>query len=216
MKQVLFIAAFMSLAFCTMAQAPVRLNLYGAYVFDDSYDVYNDVNTYYTGKVKGGFQWGGSLEYLPSPYGSIELTYLHQSTSAPTTFKFGTASPVRNEDFDVSLNYVLLGGNGYFAKSSGKVEGYGGLMAGVAFADVESPSTHNSGSNTSFAWGGKLGANIWVSQKVGIKLQAQILSSSRVTGGDVWYSWWGPVYLDSYSTLWQFGLGGGLTFKFGK
>lgn len=216
MKQVFFIATLMGLGLFSSAQSPVRLNLYGSYVFDDSYEVVNDVNTYYTGKVKGGLQWGGSIEYLPSPYGGIELTYLNRSADAPTDFKFGVTNPLRHEDFDVSLNYILLGGNGYFAKSPGKVEGYAGFMAGVVFADIESPSTNNSGSNTSFAWGGKLGANIWVSEKVGIKLQAQILSSSRVTGGDVWYGYWGPIYVDTYSTLWQFGLGGGLSFKFGK
>jgi hypothetical protein len=216
MKQALFFAAFIGLALFSSGQSPVRLNFYSAYVFDDSYEVFNDVNTYYTGKVKGGYQVGASIEYLPSPYGGIELTYLHQSTDAPTTFKFGVGEPTRNENFDVSLNYILLGGNGYFGKGSEKVEGYAGFMAGVVFADIKSPSTNNSGSNTSFAWGGKLGANIWVSEKVGIKLQAQILSSSRVTGGEVWYSWYGPIYLDEYSTLWQFGLGGGLSFRFGK
>ena len=81
---------------------------------------------------------------------------------------------------------------------------------------VEAPSVGKSSSNTYFAWGGRLGTTIWTSSKLGIKLQAQILSASKATGGDYYWSWYGPVYLSTYSTLWQFSLGGGLAFKLGK
>jgi len=164
--------------------------------------------------VKGGYQWGGSVEFLPQEYASIELTYLREDTKAPTSFKYGT-NQLQTENFNVGLNYILLGGNGYTKNSSGMIEGYGGLMAGIVIADVESPTKNASNSQTNFAWGAKIGANFWVFPNVGIKLQGQVLSASRVTGGDVYFSWWGPVYLDTYSTLWQFSVGGGLTFRFG-
>ena len=215
MKQVLVLATFMGLTIFTYAQKGLRLNVIGAYAFDDSYEVFQDANTYYNGTVKGGFQYGGSIEYLPSAYGSIELSYVGQSTTSPANFKFGQIGP-KHEDFNVTLNYILLGGNGYFPYDSKKIQGYAGMFGGVVFAGVESPSTGNSGDNTSFAWGGKLGANIWVSEKIGIKVQALLLSSSRVTGGDTYWSWYGPIYLNTYSTLWQFSLGGGLTFKLGQ
>ena len=198
------------------AQSKIRLNAYGSYVFDDGFDVYNDANTYYNGKVKGGAQWGAGVEYLTNEYSSVELLYLNKSSDVPSNFKGGLGQPARTETFDLSHNYILLAGNGLKKNSTGKVEGFGGLMAGVLFTNVKSPSTGNSGSNTNFAWGGRLGVNIWASQKVGIKLQAQILSSAKATGGDTYWGYWGPVYLNSYTTLWQFGLGGGLTFKIGK
>jgi hypothetical protein len=89
-------------------------------------------------------------------------------------------------------------------------------MAGVLIANVTNPVSKQSESNTDFAWGGKLGLNYWMGPKVGIKLQANLLSASKATGGDVYWGYWGPVYLDTYSTVWQFGLGGGLTFRLGK
>ena len=110
----------------------------------------------------------------------------------------------------------MLAGNGLKSGPTGKVEGVGSLMAGVLISDVKAPSNGQSGSNTTFAWGGRLGATIWASSRIGIKLQTQILSSSKATGGDLYFSYYGPVVLSTYTTLWQFSLGGGLAFKLGK
>jgi len=213
MKKIAFLVVLTTITIVTSGQG-LRLNLYSAYVFDDGFDVFNDANTYYNGTVKGGYQWGGGLEYLFNERGSAEILYLHQSTHVPTTFKFGATSPTTQENFDLSLHYIMLSGDGHFDK--GKTEGYAGLMGGVLITDLEAPSLGRSSSNTNFAWGARLGTNIWISTKVGIKLQAQILSSSKATGGGYYYSWYGPVYLNTYSTLWQFSLGGGLAFKLGK
>jgi len=214
MKKVMFSALFMTIAIVTFGQKGARINLYSAYVFDDGFDVFNDANTYYNGKVKGGYQWGGGVEYLFSPQSSAEILYLHRSTTVPATFKFSSGTQARSETFDLKHDFILLSGDGHFAK--GKAEGYAGLMAGVLISNLEAPSLGKSSSNTNFAWGGRIGTNIWVSSKMGIKLQALILSASRATGGDYYWSWYGPIYLTEYSTLWQFGLGGGLTFKMGK
>jgi hypothetical protein len=214
MKKLMLIPVLIFITVSASAQAKVRLNAYGSYVFDDGFDVYYDANTYYSGKVSGGAQWGGGIEVMTHPYYSVELLYLNKSTTAPTNFKISLADPARQENFDISLNYIMLAGNGF--RSTGKVEGYGGFMLGALISDVSSPSTGKSGSHTSFAWGGRAGANIWTSSKVGIKLQAQVLASSNATGGELYFSYYGPVVLETYSTLWQFGLGGGLTFKLGK
>ena len=217
MKKIILILLLVTTTTIALAQSShVRLNLYSSYVFDDGFDVYNDANTYFNGTVKAGLQWGGSIEYLPHPAYSIELMYLNRSIDVPATFKFGITEPKRTETFDMGLNYILVGFNRLQKSSSGKVEGYGGLLFGAVIADVKSPTTGKSSSNTDFTWGGKLGLNYWVSDKIGIKLQSQLLMASKITGGDSYWSYWGPVYLNEYSTMWQFGLGGGLTFRFGK
>ena len=199
----------------TMMGQHARLNFYSAYTFDDGFDVVNDLNTYYNGTVKGGIQWGGGLEYVFNHVSSAELLYLHRSTTVPATFKFGSNTQVRNETFDLKHDFIMLSGDGHFG-NGGKVEGYAGVMAGVLISNLEAPSIGKSSSNTNFAWGGRVGTNIWFSPKLGLKLQALILSASRATGGDYYWSWYGPIYLTEYSTLWQFSLGGGLTFKLGK
>ena len=89
-------------------------------------------------------------------------------------------------------------------------------MAGVLITMFESPSTGNTRNNTNFAWGGRLGTNVWLSEKIALKLQAMILSAVNATGGEVYYGYWGPVTYPTYSVLWQFSLGGGLTFRLGK
>jgi len=198
------------------AQSKLRLNGYAAYVFNDGFDEANDVNTYYKGQVDGGLQWGGGLEFFTNPYYSLELMYLNKSTTAPVDFRVGATSQAKHEDFDVSLNYILLAGNRFKPMSNGKVEGFGGLMMGVVISDVKAPSTGESGSNTNFAWGGRLGANIWLSDRIGLRLTTQILSATKATGGDLYFSYYGPVVLEDYTTLWQYGLGGGLTFRLGK
>ena len=214
MKKVMFSALLMTIVIATFGQKGARINLYSAYVFDDGFDVFNDANTYYNGKVKGGYQWGAGVEYLFTPQSSAEILYLHRGTTVPANFKFGSGTQARSETFDLKHDFIMLSGDGHFAK--GKAEGYAGLMAGVLISNLEAPSLGKSSSNTNFAWGGRIGTNIWVSSKMGIKLQALILSASRATGGDYYWSWYGPIYLTEYSTLWQFGLGGGLTFKMGK
>jgi len=198
----------------TMMGQHARLNFYAAYTFDDGFDVVNDANTYYNGTVKAGVQFGGGLEYMFNKQSSAEILYLHRSTTVPANFKFG-AGTQKHEDFDLKHDFILLSGDGHFG-SGGKAEGYAGVMAGVLISHLEAPSLGKSSSNTNFAWGGRIGTNIWFSPKLGLKLQALILSASRATGGDYYWSWYGPIYLTEYSTLWQFSLGGGLTLKMGK
>ncbi len=192
-----------------------RLNFYGAYTFDDGFDVVSDANTFYNGTVKGGVQWGAGLQYMFNKQSSAEILWLHRTTTVPANFKFGSNTQLRSETFDLKHDFIMLSGDGHFG-GGGKAEGYAGIMAGVLISNLEAPSLQKSSNNTNFAWGGRVGTNIWFSPKLGLKLQALILSASRATGGDYYWSWYGPIYLTEYSTLWQFSLGGGLTFKLGK
>jgi len=98
----------------------------------------------------------------------------------------------------------------------GKAEPYGGFMLGMAIIDTENPENNSSQSATKFAWGLRLGSNIWVSEKVGIKLQAQLLSVPQGAGGSLYFGTGGAgAGVSTYSTVLQFVLGGGLTFKLG-
>ena len=199
----------------TMMGQHARLNFYGAYTFDDGFDVVNDANTFYNGTVKGGVQWGAGLQYMFNKQSSAEILWLHRTTTVPANFKFGSNTQLRSETFDLKHDFIMLSGDGHFG-NGGKAEGYAGVMAGVLISNLEAPSLGKSSSNTNFAWGGRVGTNIWFSPKLGLKLQALILSASRATGGSYYWSWYGPIYLTEYSTVWQFSLGGGLTFKLGK
>src|SRR5688572_11294702 len=127
---VLLAAIAIGFAQSTTGQSKARLNVYGSYVFHDGFEVYDDINNYFDGTVKGGLQWGGGLEYLVHPDFSVELLCLNKSSDVPTTFKFGTEA-LKTEEFKQNLNFLVLGFNRLQRSSDGKIEGYGGLMAGV-------------------------------------------------------------------------------------
>ena len=194
----------------------IRLNVYGSYVFEDSFDSYYDYGNYYQGQTQDGFQYGAGIEFEVHPGSSIELLYLREDTNAPTQYYNGGLFD-KYADFDLGINYILLGGNHSFRKPGSKVEGFGGLMAGMAIVDIKNPQTNYSDSATKFAWGLKGGAIIWASNKVGIKLQAQLLSITQSLGGGVYFGTGGAsAGVSSYSSIYQFSLGGGLVFQLGQ
>ena len=199
------------------AQGGVNVNLYGAYVFDDKFDTYYSSSSYYEGKIKGGFQWGIGVEYMVQPLYGIELLYLRQDTNAPTRY-YGVINAGSGEvNLDLAINYIMLAPTKHFLTSNEKLEGFAGFMAGMVIAEASNPDgTLNTGddSTTKFAWGLRLGGIIWASEKVGIRLQTQLLSATQAMGGGFYFGTGGAgAGVSSYSTIYQFGLGGGLVFK---
>jgi hypothetical protein len=192
----------------------VRLNVYSSYVFDDYFEVYTDSYNYYHGTIQGGYQWGAGLEYLLRPEYSIELLYQRQDTHAPSTWQDGGAA-IRTSDLSLDLNYIMLGGNRHLVKADGKLETYAGLLAGVGIMNIANDT--KSTSVTKFSWGLRAGINIWVKPSVALKLQAQLLSAVQAAGGGAYFGTSGSgVGVSTYSTIYQFSLGGGLAFKLGK
>lgn len=195
-------------------QSHTQLNLYGNYVFDDHVESYYSDNSYFNGTVKGGFLWGVGLQFnLRDNYG-LELLYMRQDTKANLDYYSDGA---QKTDFDLSMNYVMLGGVKSIHRPGAKAEPYGGLMLGANFITVKNPENNKSDNSTKFAWGLRGGVNVWASDKVGIKLQAQLISSVQGAGGGLYFGTGGVgAGVSTYSSVLQFGLGGGLTFKIGK
>ncbi|UKJ06869.1 outer membrane beta-barrel protein [Solitalea lacus] len=195
-----------------------RINGYTNYVFDDAVDSYYSNSAYFNGTIKGGFQWGAGVEYmLPTQqqksYG-IELSYLHQDTNAPTDYVSDITGQIRHADFDMKLDFIMLGANGYM-KVNPKVEPYFGLAAGVGIFNVDNPVSGTGTNATKFSWALKGGANIYATPKVAIKVQAALLSSVQAVGGSLYFGTGGAgAGASGYSSMLQFILGGGLTFNF--
>ncbi len=194
-----------------------RLNLYGAYVFDDkvenSYDSYN----YFDGKVKGGFQYGAGIEFMVREDYGVELLWIGQSTTAPISYLTTGYTNLEYTTFDLDLNYAMLAFGRHVTKPGGKIEGYGGVMLGCLFANVDNPETGSSLDDQKFAWGLRLGGNIWGSGKIGFKLQAQLLSAVQAAGGSVYFGTGGAgAGISMYSSFYQFSVGGGLVYALGR
>lgn len=190
------------------------LNVYGNYVFDNSFDARFDNNSYYDGTIKGGFLWGVGAEYRMAPESGIELSYLRHDTNAPTTYVLWPNPEIQFADFDLAVNYIMLGGLRHVMLGSGNIEAQGGLMAGVMFADATNPDNGISNNVTKFAWGIKGGLTFWASERAGIIVHAQLLSAVQAAGGALYFGGGGSgAGVSTYSTLYQFGFGGGLAIK---
>ena len=199
----------------------VRLNLYGAYAFQDSFDSYYSGGNY-SGKIQDGLQYGGGIEYIVGNHTGVELSYTGQTTNVKTNYYYTLPANNTTINYDAQVNYIMLGGNKYFRQAGSKLEGFGGINLGVNIVDLNNPNgatntNYRSQTFTRFAWGVKAGGIVWVSDKVGIKLQAQLLSTSQAFGGGFYVgTGGGGSSISSYSTIYQFSLGGGLVFQLSK
>jgi hypothetical protein len=193
----------------------IRLHGYATYALADNHvDSYYSETQYFEGSIEGGFQYGGGLEVMPYPAVGIEFTYLRLDSKAPMTYYNGI-NGTDHGDFDLAQNWLFLSFNKYVPVNP-KVEPFAGLQLGMDILNATQPENlgGDSGSATKFAWGAKLGVNIWASEKVGIKLQAGLLSAVQAFGGGIYFGTGGAgAGVSGFSTYYQVSFGGGLVFK---
>jgi hypothetical protein len=208
---------FLTFISLNAAAQNIRLNGYANYVFDDKVDSYYGTgNTYFDGKVKGGFQWGAGMEFMVGPFNGVELTYYRQGTTAEAAYASNSGTDL-NGRFDVNLNWIMLNGVRHLQKPGSKVEGWASGGLGVCIINTTNTKTNNDASATKFAWQFRAGGTIWATDKVGIKLNAQLQSAVQSVGGGFFIGTGGAgAGLSSYSSLLQFGLGGGIAIKLGN
>jgi opacity protein-like surface antigen len=191
----------------------LRLNAYTTYAFDD-----NNVNSYYSetsyfeGEVKGGFQYGAGLEYMPTQGIGLELSYLRLASKAPMAYY---DNGTQNTTFDLAQNFIFLGANRYFGMNP-KANPFAGLQLGMDILNVENPKDGNSNGATRFAWGLRAGLNIQANEKIAVKIQGGLLSAVQSVGGSVYFGSGGyGGGLTGFSSYYQFSIGGGLVFSLG-
>jgi hypothetical protein len=216
MRKLIF-AVLLLVSGSAMAQNGFRLNGYANYIFDDRVDSYYSNNTYFDGKIKGGFQWGLGAQFLLSPFNSIELTYYNHNTSGVADYRSQSSGNIeRGVNFDVVLNWIMLNGVRHLQKPGGKFEAWGSGGLGVCIINTTNEKTGNNANATKFAWQFRGGGTFWASERVGIKLNAQLQSAVQSVGGGFYIGTGGSgVGVSSYSSLLQFGLGGGIAVKLG-
>ncbi len=207
----------MALIAGTAFSQELRLNTYAGYVFDDKVDNYYSSTSYYEGKILGGFRWGAGIEYqLPNTTKAFELQYLRQDTTAPVTYLDldGFGPDVKSTTFDLSTNWIMLNGTNYFPVSE-VAEPYFGFGIGMAIFDTYNPDSKKENGATKFAWALRGGSNFWFSEKVGLKVQASLMSAVQGAGGGMYFGTGGVgAGVSTYSTMYQFGFDGGLVFRF--
>jgi hypothetical protein len=219
MKKFMTIAAIFG---CMTASAQeIRINAYTSYAFDDAVNSFNSPTSFFDGRINGGLIWGGGFEYVTDQGVGIELSYLRMDTKAPITY-FSNRPPTgaRSGTFDVAMNYIFLGGTRY-KKLSPIAEVFGGMQLGAAVINVTRPGEAQLGeqseSATKFAWGIRGGANLYPGGdegRIGLKLQIGLLSPVQAVGGGLFFGTGGAgAGVTTFSTITQFTMGGGLTFR---
>jgi hypothetical protein len=176
----------------------LSINAYGGYTFRDKIN-FSNAYTY----INAGGMWGASIEGVNAQGTGLEIVYQYQSTGTPTTVYI----PSQTFSSNTVISYLLLNFEQYYMANP-KIQPYGGLGLGAAFYKSD---YQGSTSATKFAWDIKAGVKFKMSSSVGIKIGAQLLSSSQATGTAFYY---GYVYT-TYATILQFGFTGGLVFDFG-
>ncbi|MEQ1587672.1 MAG: hypothetical protein ABL895_17430 [Cyclobacteriaceae bacterium] len=199
-KGILLAGIVLAMATAVWAQPSITLLTFESYTFPDKFET-----EYGTGKIQDGFQWGGGLEFGLSETTAVELIYQNLKTDAYYQGFDG------RYDGKVGINYAMLGGTRY-APVNDKISGFGTLDLGAAWSNPD-PSLASE-SVTKFAIGGRLGVRIQGSEKVSLRLHAQLFSPVQWAGGGFYFGTGGSgAGVSTGSTIWQFNLGGSLNIK---
>lgn len=201
---------------CTLRGQEVHLNGYGAYGFDDKVESYYSSTNYFNGLIKGGAQYGLGIEFKVHHEYGLEFLYLRQDTKAEVHYYDMSSALDRDAAIDLQLNWVLASAVRYLTENR-SFEPYAGGMVGVAIINGTNPVNEVSQSATKFAWGVRCGANVWVSNHLGFKFQLQLLSATQAAGGGLYFGTGGTgAGVSTYSSMFQFGAGGGVAVRLGS
>ncbi len=200
MKLLVLCTAFCAVIFSANAQS-VTLMTFESFTFADKFET-----QYGYGKIQDGFQWGAGLEFEVQPNTAVELIYQRMDAD----FYYNDYYYGDDYSGQIGLNYILLGATQY-QPFSDAVSGFGTFDMGAGFT---SPGDNDFGSACKFTIGGRLGLRIAPSDKISIRLHAQILSPIQWIGGGFYFgTGGGGASVSSGSTIWQFNLGGSVNYR---
>lgn len=167
----------------------------------------------YSGLSSGDFDindaayYGAVLGFRVEREVMLEFQYVYQPTKASFD-DYGSAPEIELSKIDV--HYIMLGAM-YEKPFSGTAYGYGGFLIGT------SGLVPNNGfeSEWRLAFGLTLGAKFLVSEKIGLKIQAQGLFPVQWAGGSFYVGTGGTGYsVTSGTSITQINVGGGLFYTF--
>ena len=142
------------------------------YTFGDEFNLYGGGYGY----VGDGFTWGAILSKNINPNYAIEFLYSRQETTGEfSAYDYYTGVSISDYNIPMTVSYFQIGGCRLAPLgTSGKVEGFGGLNLGIVLFTPKDQK-YNYDEEVRFATEFKLGAKIWMSDKVGLRLQANHL-----------------------------------------
>jgi hypothetical protein len=198
MRTTVALAALILLAGGISAQ-DLRINLTGGYIFRDRFPLTTTLGVL-EATIREAPVFGGGLEYLVNEDYGMELYYM----GMPTVGSLRDRSQRYSED--LMVNYIMAGGVRY-APFAERVKGFGGVSLGIALFEGETVSRAYA------AWGLRGGVLINATERIGLRIGAQLHSPIEAVGGGLYIGTGGTGGgVQTYSTIYQFGFVGGLSF----
>jgi hypothetical protein len=206
-KIVLILPIMFLLAASSMAQTSVELIPSVGYTFPARNDFYNDY-----GRLGGGLNLGGQINFNVNRSFGFELLYNHLSTTTGV-FNYGYDNGTQINGGNLNQDYIM-GGFVFSGNIPGStVRPFVGLLLG---ADILTPQTTGYTSNSYFAAGFQLGMNIYCSPRVGIQVKAQFLSPVSSAGGAYYFNNYYGGGIDPTQSIYSFTLGAGVIIGLGR
>ncbi len=177
----------------------IELTPFSGYTFPENFYVENGEV-----RISGGHTYGGMLTFNISEMYGVELIYTRQDAEADVT-----AFLLNDRNVPVSVNYIQAGGIRYFPLSS-TTSLLGGLNLGAA--GLVPKEKYDQG--WLFAFGLKGGVKHYFSERIGVRIQANLQMPVQWAGAGFFVGTGGSgVSVNSFSTIFQFSFTGGLVFR---
>ncbi len=206
MKHLLTTCVAIVLAATSLSAQKVELNAFANYMFgarnDYYYNNYNG-NLYFDPSIV----YGGAIDVDLRNNVMLELQYAFQPTTV--SIEGYTNSPGDNGS-EINNHFIQIGGL-YNKDVNDKVTMFGGLLFGM---EIFAPANTAYDSETRFLASLTGGAKIWLSDKIGVRLNANLNMPMIFGGAGFYFGTGGTGYgVSTAIQLFQFSLGGGLVFK---
>ena len=202
MKKLLLVLTLSFLSLAQLMAQGIEITPFTGYTFQAGFNISGG-----RAFLRDGQNWGGMMGFSLNEATEVELGYSYMGTSAVAR----SNSLQENIDIPAQVHYATIGVNRLIPTSDKMTFFVGGKMGTgtMAFPDGEYRNI------TKFSVGFQGGMKYYASDRVGIRLQANLMMPIVGVGTSLW---WSPgagtaVGLSGWSPLAQFGFTGGLVFR---
>ena len=205
----LFLALILIAGVSSVAKSQVKVQLFpfAGYTFQDKLYFYDG-----EAKISDGMTYGGSLTAILGMFNAVELTYSRQDVDVSATYGYYDSRGryvTTTEGTKAAMNYVFIGGNRLFPiPNNEKLNMFTGFDLGVGWL---APSESQYSTMTKFSMGLKGGMKYMFSDKIGMRLQANLNFPVTNLGAGIMISSSGAsAGVTGYVPILQFGFNGGI------
>ena len=190
----------------SFAQMKGEISLLYGYQMLGTVEVYSGLNSG-DFDINDAAYYGGVLGFRVEREVMLEFQYVYQPTKSSFD-DYGSGPEIELSNIDV--HYIMFGAM-YEKPFSRTAFGYGGLLIGTSGIVPD----NNYESEWRLAFGLALGAKFMISEKIGLKIQAQGLFPVQWSGGNFYVEADGTGYsITAGTSITQINVGGGLFYAF--